>query len=257
MSSVMSSDTDGETTTKTTSFLIIVFKRCPLSPYKYITTLFSHNLRHVSHQLQVSFPPQTSSDWLIRYLAVDLGWGEDEEAAAAAERWCWGWWWWRPRRDVWLLWWWLWAEDEDGGGGGGSRRDGGTAEDLMGTMRVSMTSQSTCIIISYPWGALYRLSVKKKAESDMSENRTEQMSVNDPVTSLGDIIRPWVTVHRHRRHHQRHFGSTGFIVADGREEQVVLQGATKSKFRYRLAMERLQTFAKTFYFVFTRLKETT
>lgn len=62
----------------------------------------------------------------------------------------------------------------------------------MGTMRVSMTSQSTCIIISYPWGALYRLSVKKKAESDMSEKRTEQMSVsvNDPVTSLGDIIRP-------------------------------------------------------------------
>ena len=87
---------------------------------------------------------QTPSDWLSKYSAVRrragkgcLGDAEEEEEE----------WWWRPRSEVWLLWWW-WLWEEEGGGGGGSRRDGGTAEDLMGTMRVSMTSQSTCIIIS-------------------------------------------------------------------------------------------------------------
>lgn len=100
--------------------------------------------------LQVFLQPltsdlQTPSDWLIKYSAVRrragkgcLWDGEEEE----------GWCWWRPRSEVWLLWWWLELPWEEGGGGGGSRSEGGTADDLMGTIRVSMTSQSTCIIIS-------------------------------------------------------------------------------------------------------------
>lgn len=90
----------------------------------------------VTCRRETGIPPQTPSDWLMRYSAVRRRAGN---GCLGDEWWCW----WRPRSEVWLPWWW--GED---GGGGGSRREGGTAEDLMGTMRVSMTSQSTCIIIS-------------------------------------------------------------------------------------------------------------
>lgn len=44
-----------------------------------------------------------------------------------------------------------------------------------------------------------------------------------------DNLRLTLTVHRHGRHHQRHLGPAGFVVADGRQQQVILWGGRRGQ----------------------------